>query len=243
VVRDHPINGIEVLLVKRASASRGFADLWVFPGGKVDAADRALADLLVTEPWAHRHLADAIATWRELHEETGGDAASRYTPAALRSVLPDIVRWAHWRAPQGARLDFDTQFFLLTASLLSHEPRPDGHEITELRWISPVQAFDEYLDGSLPAAPPTGFNLIELATAAATARSSAELIRQESGRAICCIQPRIDRRQQPYFTTFPWDRDYAALGTEDSPRLEHVPERYRPLPSRLPAMAGFIEKL
>lgn len=242
VVRDHRDSGIEVLLVKRASASRHFANLWVFPGGKVDATDRATAGLLARESPLGAYTEFAIATWRELIEETGADPAINCTPEQLRRVLPQLVRWAHWRAPQGSPQSFDTQFFLLDARALNHEPVPDGREVTELAWLSPAQAVEQFWDGRLAAAPPTGFNLLELAIAARTAGSCAALLQQESGRSICCIHPRLDRRTDPVHSCFPWDPDYEALAPQNSATRIEVPPRYRQLPSRLPLRENVFGK-
>jgi 8-oxo-dGTP pyrophosphatase MutT (NUDIX family) len=232
VVRDHAEHGIEVLLVKRGSASRSFANMWAFPGGKVDPADFELAQLLGNElPQAARPgltpdlLAFGIASWRELLEETGGDQALCHDPARLATMLASTIYWSHWVAPREAPVAFDTRFFLLDARILPHEPRPDGHEISELRWLTPTQAVADFHAEHLAAAPPTAFNLMELQLAATGAGSARNLLAREQGR--------------PNYTAMPWDAHFAELDGEPvTGEPVPVPERYRALPSRVPVRPG-----
>ncbi len=98
--------------------------MWAFPGGKVDAADLRQAELLADHagrrPARHDATAarlTAIATWRELLEETGGDQSTRSRPGPARgpcSRKPSLV--ALGCAARGAPHDFDTRFFLLDAA-------------------------------------------------------------------------------------------------------------------------------
>ena len=75
-------SGIEVFLVKRHSASRVLGGAYVFPGGKLDAADSALH---------HRHLnLSAQALHSKLGEpETPADKASALFVAALRETFEE----------------------------------------------------------------------------------------------------------------------------------------------------------
>ena len=75
-------SGIEVFLVKRHSASRVLGGAYVFPGGKLDAADGALH---------HRHLnLSAQALHAKLGEpETPADKASALFVAALRETFEE----------------------------------------------------------------------------------------------------------------------------------------------------------
>lgn len=251
VIRDHAQHGIEVLLVKRGSGNRSFADMWAFPGGKVDQADRRQAELLADALQGAARpgltpqlLVFGIASWRELLEETCGDRSMGHDPARLATMLAHTIYWSHWVAPRESPVAFDTRFFLLDASVLPHEPRPDGHEISELRWLSPAQAVADFEAGRLRAAPPTAFNLMELRLAATGVHSTRDLLAREQGRPVIRIRPRVDRSTEPFFTTLPWDARFAELGGEaGSDRPEAVPSRYLDLPSRLPVRHGtFIRK-
>ncbi len=76
------VSGIEVFLVKRHSASRVLGGAYVFPGGKLDAADSALH---------HRHLnLSAQALHSKLGEpKTPADKASALFVAALRETFEE----------------------------------------------------------------------------------------------------------------------------------------------------------
>ena len=249
VIRDHADHGIEVLLVKRAAASRSFADMWAFPGGKVDAADRHQAQLLADalRPAARpgltpELLAYGIAAWRELLEETGGDQSLCHDPARLATMLGHTIYWAHWVAPRGSPVIFDTRFFLLDANILPHPPQPDGHEIAALRWQAPAAAVADFLAGRLAAAPPTVFNLMELSAAAAPGNTR-DLLAREQGRPIMRIRPRLDRSSDPLYTTLPWDTQFGALDVDlGAEPVEPVPDRYRALPSRLQVRHGVLNR-
>lgn len=250
VVRDRAENGIEVLLVKRGSGNRSFADMWAFPGGKVDPADLRQAELLADRlrdaarpGMTPQLLAFGIATWRELLEETGGDQSLGHDPARLAAMLANTIYWSHWVAPREAPVAFDTRFFLLDASVLPHEPRPDGREISELRWLTPAQALADLDAGRLVAAPPSVFNLLELQLAVSGCRCTRDLLAREQGRPIIRIRPRIDRSVEPHHTTLPWDLRFAELGGESSAdRPEPVPGRYLALPSRLTVARGSLTR-
>ncbi|WP_230470188.1 NUDIX hydrolase [Lujinxingia vulgaris] len=104
--------GLEVLLMRRASGHAFMADRWVFPGGRVDArdADAALEGALSQPFEAAEGLADdedaaraiLIAALREVFEETGmmlatlADAAD--DDASLAAIFgAEPERWQRWR--------------------------------------------------------------------------------------------------------------------------------------------------
>ena len=87
MLRDTP-GGLEVFLLKRASASDVLGGAYVFPGGKIDAADAALVPQL-DQPLAALHAALGEATATPEH------AASCYV-AALREAFEESgVLFAH----------------------------------------------------------------------------------------------------------------------------------------------------
>jgi 8-oxo-dGTP pyrophosphatase MutT (NUDIX family) len=105
---------------------------WVFPGGAVDAGDGE-------DDAAHR-----VAAVRELREEAGivlGD------PQAL-------VAYSRWIAPRELVTRFDTRFYVAPLPA-GQEPRVDGQETVDLRWLTPQAALRSYADGELPLPFPT----------------------------------------------------------------------------------------
>jgi 8-oxo-dGTP pyrophosphatase MutT (NUDIX family) len=190
LVRDGEGGALEVFLVQRHRRSGFLPNAWVFPGGRVDEADRTLAgDARVrggaalargfglARPAAAAH---GVAAARETFEETGvwlGDGAladdlrlevhsGRTDLGALLDAagggidLDPLHPWSWWVTPTAEPRRFDTRF------VLAHAPsaigRHDEIETVASRWISPHAALEAGQD-SLALAPPTWWTLRELA--------------------------------------------------------------------------------
>ena len=126
---------LEVLMVQRNPQQRFMGGMWVFPGGAVDReeAQEAPGDL------AHRR-----AAVRELEEEAG-----------LTLAGPDVlVPFSRWVTPEEMKIRFDTLFFLVPAPE-GAEPRIDGNECVDARWISPRAAIEAYSRGEFDLVFPT----------------------------------------------------------------------------------------
>jgi 8-oxo-dGTP pyrophosphatase MutT (NUDIX family) len=124
--------GLEVLLVKRNPAQRFMGGAWVFPGGAVDAGEGE-GDA------AHR-----LAGVRELAEE-----------ACVTLTGPDeLVKLSRWITPEAVRIRFDTHFFLARAPA-DADPRPDGSETVDLRWLTPAGALEAYQSEEISLVFPT----------------------------------------------------------------------------------------
>ena len=159
VLRDSP-EGLEVLLVKRNPKARFMAGTWVFPGGSVHEGDGGHAG----------------AALRELEEEAG-----------LRLRDPEeLVPFSRWITPAEVKTRFDTWFFVAAAPP-GAEPRCDGAECVEVRWVRPREALEAYGRGELTLVFPTIKHLEELARL----RSVAEAIASARDRKVRPIQPRV----------------------------------------------------
>jgi 8-oxo-dGTP pyrophosphatase MutT (NUDIX family) len=120
--------GIEVFLVKRHSASRVLGGAYVFPGGKLDAADSALHP---------RHLnLSAQALHTKLGEpDTPADKASALFVAALRETFEEagvlLTEKPPARGAASAAQDFHTLLDVqgLCLNVQALHPR--------VRWITP----------------------------------------------------------------------------------------------------------
>lgn len=136
-------DGLETLMLRRNSKI-AFGGMWVFPGGRVDEADRAgLAD---DDDLAHAR----VAAVREAQEETG------------LIVKPDeMVPFSHWTPPPVTPRRFLTWFFAAAAPAGS--VTIDQGEIHESRWMSARAALDRRDAGEIEVAPPTFVTLFELA--------------------------------------------------------------------------------
>jgi 8-oxo-dGTP pyrophosphatase MutT (NUDIX family) len=158
VLRDAP-EGPEVLLVQRTPKARFMGGAWVFPGGAVDAGE-------TVEQTARR----------ELQEE----AAIELAPNA------PLTPFSRWITPAEVKTRFDTWFFVVEAPA-GAEPRVDGAECVDVRWIRPQQALDEGADDRLQLVFPTIKHLEQLVGFA----SVSDAIEVASAREVEPVQPRI----------------------------------------------------
>ena len=155
---------LEVLLVQRTPAARFMGGVWVFPGGAVDSAEGE-------GDTAHR-----VAAVRELQEEA---AITIDDPARL-------VRFSRWVTPAQVAIRFDTHFFLVELPA-GQEPRVDGSECVDLRWLTPRAALEAYARDDLPLVFPTIKHLEQLSAFG----SASELLAHARGRDVQPVEPRV----------------------------------------------------
>lgn len=192
----------ELLMVVRSREMRFAGGMAVFPGGRVDDADRQLARKALAhldpDEAAHR-----IAAIRETLEETGlaigftgmldaaRAAAARalaLESGALAPVLDRLdlaldpaalVPFARW-LPLGLAHDriFDTRFYLADLGTGAVEVEVDATENTRLFWVSAREALAMADRGEIKVIFPTRRNLERLAQFGdfAAARAHAEAI-------------------------------------------------------------------
>ncbi|HKN92892.1 MAG TPA: NUDIX domain-containing protein [Thermoleophilaceae bacterium] len=153
-------DGPEVLLVQRNPAQRFMGGAWVFPGGAVHEGDGDPAE----------------TGRRELEEE-----------AAL--ALPDtsgFVPFSRWITPEEAKIRFDTYFYVAEAPA-GADPRCDGEECVDLRWMRPADALAAYRQGDLSLVFPTIKHLEQLAEF----DSVAQALESARGREVEPVMPKI----------------------------------------------------
>jgi 8-oxo-dGTP pyrophosphatase MutT (NUDIX family) len=160
----------KVLLGRRHARHAFMPDMFVFPGGRVDATDRAAADIAVLDPRTEarlmRHVqrpsprkarAIVLAAIRETFEETGLFVGHRRTDAppaperpwhdlTANGLVPDFDA-LHFIAraitPPRRPRRYDSRFFVADAARVCH--RIDGitgpdAELTELVWLPIAEA-------------------------------------------------------------------------------------------------------
>ena len=127
--------GLEVLLLDRVPSADGKPGPSVFPGGRVDPADR--------EGGAEGDAALRRAAVREAREEAGLELAAE-------GLLP-ISRWI---TPELSPRRFDTWFYLASVARET-AVRVDGSEIARHRWLAPDAALAAHHEHRLRLAPPT----------------------------------------------------------------------------------------
>ncbi len=174
----------ELLMVQRAKKMRFAGGAAVFPGGRIDPADRELAARIL--PDADPEISAAkVAAIRETLEETGLAIAihrpvSAQEVAAARTmleqegalapvlerfdwrILPDrLSLFAHW-CPRydGA---FDTRFFVTDLGTGAVQIAVDATENTRLFWASAGRVLEQADAGEISVIFPTRCNLARLA--------------------------------------------------------------------------------
>jgi len=140
VLRDGA-DGLEVLLLRRNSQLAFHGGAWVFPGGRIDAADAGTGG----ELGAARR-----AAVREAREEAG------------LALDPDgLVQISHWTTPEGLPKRFATWFFV--GETQATQIRVDGGEIQAHAWRTPRAALEARDRGEIELPPPTFVTLASLA--------------------------------------------------------------------------------
>lgn len=203
--------GVEVFMVRRTATIAFMAGAHVFPGGRVDAADRGdfrlsairelfeEARLLLACDAAGVRPAFAspseLARWDAAREAVHAGRQPFLDVLAAAGLAPDLaatVPWAHWVTPPNEVRRFDTRFFVAIAPA-AQVPAHDQIESDASGWIRPADAIARCLGGALHLPPPTWATLRELepfdtaADAVAGARrrtiiERAPILRERAGR-------------------------------------------------------------
>jgi len=172
----------EVYMLRRAASAGFMAGVDVFPGGRVDTGDHALA---IT--W--RAASDTpptpdddarVAAIRECFEEAGvipatsagcdlpalanarasllrGDSEFGDVTAALRAApdLDALVPFARWITPPMERRRYDTLFFAVRAPEDAGNASACNLETDRGRWVFAQEELQDYARGRCQLAPPT----------------------------------------------------------------------------------------
>lgn len=219
----------QLLMVQRAQEMRFAGGAAVFPGGRVDQADRELAARL--EPESDIDEAAArVAAVRETLEETGLAIAVRQPVSAQEAAearalllqqgalapvlgrfgwsldLAQLVPFARWCPMRDG--SFDTHFFLADLGTGAVDVAVDATENTRLFWVSAEEALRLDDEGEINVIFPTRRNLDRLALFAsfAEARVHAESIPPRM------ITPRQEERDGEPWLTIPEDCGYPVTG-------------------------------
>jgi ribonuclease/clavin/mitogillin len=176
--------GAEVFWIKREKQLRFAGGFYAFPGGKVDAADRAIA----VEGASGDAAALIVTAARELLEETGllkartsrriaPDEISTMRTELLEETVPfaellkrhaltlhaaDFVEAGRWATPPFLPVRFDARFFLVEAPQ-GQEAEVWPGELSEGAWIAPAMALRRWREGTALLHPPNHHALAVMA--------------------------------------------------------------------------------
>jgi 8-oxo-dGTP pyrophosphatase MutT (NUDIX family) len=176
--------GLEVLLLERVPSAEGRAGPSVFPGGRIDPADRvggALDDAALRR-----------AAVREAREEAG-----------LALAPETLVLLSRWITPELSPQRFDTWFFLASVAA-DVAVRVDGSEIARHRWLPPAAALEAHGREQIRLAPPTFVTVSWLLDLESTGRAFERL----SGVPLTTFRPRVCRLEQGACMLYPGDAGY-----------------------------------
>lgn len=221
----------ELLMVTRSEEMSFAGGAAVFPGGRVDPADRELARLL-DHPADTEELAARIAAIRETLEETGlgiglvGNVDAVSAAAARQRLLelgalapvlqefgwslaPDLlIPFARW-LPKGHpdRRIFDTRFYLADLGTGAVDIAVDQTENTRLFWSTAADALAMAEQGEISVIFPTRRNLERLAQFS----SFAEARKQAESIPVRTISPRWEQHEGEDWLTIPDDLGYPVI--------------------------------
>ena len=221
VVRDRKDGAPELLMVERSGGMAFAAGALVFPGGRIDPADRDLATALAVD-------AGAVAAIRETIEETAVPVGLSPLPdervaRALQEALVAEQPFAEQLGEHGLTLDaaaltpfarwvprfhavrrFDTMFFVARCPAGSWEPRVIEGECASAAWISAAEVLERDGRGEARLIFPTRRNLERLAQ-----HGSFEAIRADAlAHPIEPVTPWVEESDGERFITIPGHLGY-----------------------------------
>jgi len=150
LLRDTP-DGLQVWLQQRSPTLVFAGGMHAFPGGSVEAPDRA-AMVAGTVVARHRD----VWSCGSVEATTLIGAALRETEeeAGVRLAPDSLVPWARWLTPVGEPRRFDARFYL-AAMPADQQARPLTSEVHDAQWIAVRAAVRGYEEGQLGMYPPT----------------------------------------------------------------------------------------
>jgi len=231
LVREAAGEAPQLLMVERAGGMAFAAGAMVFPGGRIDAADRELAAAAGLDP-------AAVAAIRETVEETAVPVGLRPLPdegtaRTLQNELVADLPFAELLGDHGLSLDpdaltpfarwvpkfhavrrFDTLFFIARCPAGDWQPRVIEGECAGAEWVTARQVLERDRSGEARLIFPTRRTLERLAE-----HHSFEAIRADAmAHEIVPVTPWVEERDGERFIRIPDDLGYPV--TEE--RLESV---------------------
>ncbi len=216
VVRDSASGPPELLMVERAQGMSFAAGALVFPGGRIDPADRALGEKVGIET-------AAVAAVRETVEETAipvglipaptaEDAESLQRALVADQPFAELLRaaglgiqmaaltpFARWVPKFHAVRRFDTLFFVARCPPGDWRPRVVEGECTRAEWLSATEVLECDKSGKARLIFPTRRTLERLAL-----HTSFEAIRADAlAHPIEPVTPWVEERDGEKFITIP----------------------------------------
>jgi 8-oxo-dGTP pyrophosphatase MutT (NUDIX family) len=225
--------GLEVLMTARHADSGFAAGALVFPGGKVDPADAALARYCPAAPGLDEAAvvlriaairetfeecgillarnggvvlsADLLAALLERHRASDVGFAALVAASGLELATDDLVPYAHWITPVDRPKRFDTHFFLAPTAP-DQIAVHDGREAVEVVWMTPQALLGSADAGRIKLVFATRMNLVKLARSA----NVADAIAAARNAKIVTVTPVVEKTSCGPFVHIPEAAGYGA---------------------------------
>lgn len=252
LVRTAASGSVETFLLKRHEASAFMGGNFVYPGGRMEPADKDRGILpycrglnLDSATAAERADEDELLGYRvcavrELFEEAGillacknsgesGCADPITDPDRLAAYRPQIDRKEismtelarrenlfyafdqlffvdRWITPEARNIRFDTRFYLAFCPE-GQRASSDQVETVQGLWMSPREALEANLKGSIALSPPA-LETLEMLSPFDTRLSILKFIESRKPRTVL---PILTEAKDGPVILFPWDEEYEAL--------------------------------
>jgi 8-oxo-dGTP pyrophosphatase MutT (NUDIX family) len=225
VWRDGP-SGPQILVVERSTKMAFAAGAIVFPGGRIDAADREIAESLgkpeeaakvtairetieesavvagvspMTEPSSGRMLQDALLA--------GADFGTLLAQQGLAIDFDALTPFTRWMPAFKQARRFDTLFYLVKAPVGEWPPNPQPGECVAAEWARPDELISRIERGEASAIFPTKRNLERLAAHASLDAALADA----RAHSLDTIIPWIEEIDGEPHVRIPQDRGYPVI--------------------------------
>ena len=217
VVRDRPGGPPDLLMVERAEGMAFAAGALVFPGGRIDDADRSLVAAIGLEDAA------VVAAVRETVEETGipvglaplpdaghalelqqalvaeADFAQLLASAGLSIDIAALTLFARWVPKFHAVRRFDTLFYVARCPAGDWRPNVIAGECAGAFWLSAQDVLDREGRGEARLIFPTRRNLERLAQHSSFAEIRADAL----AHPVEPVTPWVEERDGQRYITIP----------------------------------------
>ena len=225
LVREPEVGPPELLMVERSGGMAFAASALVFPGGRIDEADRELGDCLGVNPATVAAIRETIeeaaipvglnpvpdaAMTRSLQDALVADSsfAELLSAHSLQLDAEALTPFARWVPRFHAVRRFDTLFYVARCPDGDHQPRVIEGECAGAAWVTAAEVLDRDRRGEARLIFPTRRNLERLAQ-----HSSFDEIRADAAaHAIEPITPWLEERDGQQFITIPDHLGYPVTG-------------------------------
>ena len=221
VVRERAHGPPELLMVERGGGMAFAAGAWVFPGGRIDEADRELGERANADPAAVAAIRETVeetavplglspvpdeATARRLQDELVADheLADLLGGCGLELDSSVLTPFGRWVPKFHAVRRFDTLFFVARCPEGEWEPRVIEGECAGAAWLTAAELLDRDRRGEARLIFPTRRNLERLAQ-----HSSFDEIRADAlAHPIEPVTPWVEEHEGERFITIPGHLGY-----------------------------------